>query len=64
MKKCDICGKETKSLNELKKEYITDDIKEVCIKCLCLLDEKLVKIRKLTDNLRTYFMKRFVGNLK
>lgn len=65
---CDTCGRECQKLNALRDEYQTDDVVEVCDKCMGELDKTLnniktaqrIQIKKMMrDAVRVFRLRRF-----
>jgi len=61
---CDICGKTGETLEDLKSEYQTKDIKQICSKCLCEINDHIWKLRKMSNKMNESWGRRFMENLK
>lgn len=61
---CDICGKTHVQLNSLLSIYQTTDVSDVCQTCEDSINKQLRKVRKVTHNILTDAMNRFISNLK
>lgn len=61
---CDICGANDKTLVDLRDEYKTKDIKQICPECESVVNKHLWKVRKVTDNILGDLMRRFMLRLK
>ena len=61
---CDICGKTGVYLEDFRKEYQTDDIKQACSKCVKEVNDHIWKIRHMNDKIEKSFTVRFIENLK
>lgn len=71
MKKCDLCGKETESfmdLTELREQYQTSNVKDVCESCRKELNDYLCKIdtliSKTTRQIKMNYWQKVIDNLK
>ncbi len=68
MQTCDICDRKTDSLTELKKEYQTHDIKEVCPECLAVLNDFVGKVTSVLLEMfrkeKQGWVRRFIDRLK
>ena len=65
--RCDACGKSLKSssdLNEIKKQYETDEVKEVCDECMREIDNAIVRINDYLFQIKQTQVQRFVNFLK
>ena len=61
---CDICGSNKESLTDLKPEYHTGTIKQVCSPCLKILNDHLWAVRKLESQVTKSWFQRFMENLR
>jgi len=61
---CDICGKTGVDLEDIKSEYQTDDIKQICSPCVKKINDHIWKLRKMTNKMNESWTKRFMDALK
>lgn len=61
---CDICGSSEKTLVDLKDQYKTDHIKQICPDCERIINDHLWKIRAVTTKINQSLLKRFMEVLK
>ncbi len=61
---CDMCGKNTKALEDLREPFQTDKVKQVCSDCARILNDKLWQIRRVIDGAAKTLLKRFMDNFK
>lgn len=61
---CDICGKKGVNLEDVKPQYKTDDIQQVCDSCIGKLNKQLFKLREINRKLNETWIKSFAINLK
>lgn len=61
---CDICGDNNGSLTDLKSEYQTDKIKQVCSPCLRILNDHMWAVRRLENRVTKTWFQRFMENLR
>jgi len=61
---CDLCSKTGTYLTDLKVEYQTEDIKQVCSDCGTLINDHLWNLRKLSNKVNQSFLKRFMTEKK
>ena len=61
---CDMCGKVTNTLESLKSEYATREIKLLCSDCMRLTNNHLWDVRKLSNKLNMNFVQRFMAEFR
>lgn len=61
---CDICGKTGCDLEQLKSEYQTDKISDLCSDCLRDVNKHLWEVRKMEMKMTMGLVKRFMTNLR
>lgn len=61
---CDICGKSDTWTEPLKQDYQTDSIKKACSDCLREANKHLAKLQKMTYQLNTTWMQRFMTAMR
>ena len=66
MKTCDLCKMKVKNhydLREVNKEYVVEDIREICQKCLDEIDKGCDKMDRAYRKMQKKFLKRLIKNL-
>lgn len=61
---CDICGKTGVTLVDLRANYQTEHIKQVCSECESTVNDHLWELRRLSAKMNERWFKRFIINLK
>ena len=61
---CDTCGANDKSLVDLRTEYQTTEIKQICPACEKVINDHLWKLRAATQNINKSLLQRFMACLK
>lgn len=51
MKTCDICGREVKKLLDVKEDYLSFDVKEVCSSCADLINDSIAKLNHVNNKI-------------
>jgi hypothetical protein len=67
MIRCDVCGKQVKNhseLEEIKQEYQTSGVKEVCGECLKEISDAVHKINNVLYEVKETQVKRFITFFK
>ena len=64
MMACDICGSNEKPLVDLRDEYKTESVKQICPGCEKTINEHLWKIRAVTARMSESLLKRFIKAVK
>lgn len=59
---CDICGESTLCPQQLYPEYQTDKIKDLCPKCMTVVNNHLWELRRMSNKMNQNFLKRFMEN--
>lgn len=61
---CDVCGKKGTTLNDLLKQYSTNDIKAVCPDCERVINKQHSELTDAVFKIRAEWLKRFIRNRK
>lgn len=61
---CDICSKNEKTLVDLRQEYQTENVKQICPECEKTINDHLWKIRAVTTKMNQSLLKRFMEAMK
>ena len=61
---CDICSENGKTLVDLRPEYQTENVKQICPECEKTINYHLWKIRSVTTKMNQSLLKRFMGAMK
>ena len=61
---CDMCGKTGVSLEQLKSEYQTDKISDLCSDCIRLTNKHLWEVRKLSAKFNQNAIQRFMAEFR
>jgi len=61
---CDICGKEGAYLDNIRAEYRTDEIQDVCDECRSQINDHLWKLQDMTRKMNQHWLKTFMQNMK
>jgi len=57
---CDICDAKGTTLTDLRDDYKTADIQQVCPDCARLVNDKVWKIREMLDGVMKTLVRRFM----
>ena len=61
---CDICSSNEKTLVDLRTEYQTENVKQICPACEKTINDHLWKIRAVTTKMNQSLLKRFMEAMK
>ena len=61
---CDICSGNEKSLVDLRDEYKTENVRQICPSCEKVINDHLWKIRAVTTKINQSLLKRFMEAMK
>ena len=64
MMACDICKENGKTLVDLRTEYQTENVKQICPECEKTINDHLWKIRAVTTKMNQSLLKRFMEAMK
>jgi protein-arginine kinase activator protein McsA len=64
MMACDICGKSEMNLQQLHKEYQTEEIKDICHDCSKKVNDHLWTLRLWASKMNEGFLKQWMMNMR
>lgn len=58
---CDVCGAKGTSLNNIREQFATDDVRAVCPNCERVINSHLSKLDGMWVRMRSALLKRFMS---